>query len=94
MPESCDEIKKLRKRFDKHLDEHRMDDHSYMERQTKQDLAQEKTTEAICDLTEAVKPLVAGVTLFVTLHKFVKWLSGFAFLGVILSWLIGHNPFK
>ena len=94
MPESCDEIKKLRKRFEKHMDDHRLDEATYIERQVKQDLAHEKTTEAICELTKAVKPLVDGITVLVTLQKLVKWASGFAFIGVIIAAVTGHNPFK
>lgn len=94
MPESCDEIKKLRKRFEKHMDEHRLDNKDYNERQLKQDIAQASTLKAIADLTEAVKPLVDGVTVLVVIQKLVKWLSGFAFIGVIIAALTGHNPFK
>lgn len=93
MPESLIEIRKLRKRFEKHMDEHRSDERSYIERQLKQDLAHEKTTEAICELTKAVKPLVDGITVIVTLQKLAKWIGGLSFLGIPISWFLGYNPF-
>ena len=94
MPESCDEIKKLRKRFEKHMDEHRIDELDYNSRQLKQDLAQASTMEAIDKLTKAVQPLVDGITVLVVLQKLVKWASGFAFIGIVISWFSGYNPFK
>ena len=87
MPESCDEIKKLRKRFEKHMDEHRLDDKEYS-------IQMAAMLKAIDDLTKAVQPLVDGVTVLVVLQKLVKWASGFAFLGIIISWYTGYNPFK
>ena len=94
MPESCEEIKRLRKRFEQHMSEHRLDEADYIARQLKQDLASDKNLEAIAKLTESVKPLVEGVIVLVVLQKLIKWLSGFAFLGVIISWTLGYNPFK
>lgn len=94
MSASCSEVKRLRKRFEDHMNEHRLDEQDYNDRQLKQDLAQAAMVESIAHLTKAVQPLVDGITVLVVIHKLVKWLSGFAFLGVIVSWFTGYNPFK
>lgn len=94
MADSCEEIKRLRARFERHMDEHRSDEHDYIERQLRHDLAQKANTEAIARLTTAVQPLVDGVTAVVVAQKVVKWLTTFAFIGVCVDWLVTHNPFK
>lgn len=99
--EPCREIERLRLRFERHMDEHRLDEHDYNDRQLKQDLARaenmkltEANTKAIADLARSVQPLVDGITVLVVLQKLVKWLSGFAFIGVIATLLVNNNPFK
>lgn len=94
MPEQCDEIIKLRERFDKHLDSHREDYEEYVERQRTQEQFSTKNAEAIAALTEATQSLVDAWKTIGAIQKFVKWLSGFAFLGIIISWFAGFNPFK
>lgn len=89
-----EELIKLRMRFDRHMDEHRMDAQDYNERQLQQDLSQERNIVAIDNLTKAVQPLVDGMTVLAAIHKLGKWLSGFAFIGVAISWYTGFNPFK
>lgn len=89
-----EEINNLKRRLETHMEEHRLDEKEYVARQLKQDLAHEKNMEAIDKLTKAVQPLVDGVVVMVALQKVVKWASGFAFLGVIIYMITGHNPFK
>ncbi len=82
------ELAKLTERLEKHLIQHREDFDEYTQRQFKQDMAQEKNLEAISNLNKAVQPLVDGVTMFVVAQKLVKWLSGFAFLGGAIAWVV------
>tara|TARA_R110000851_G_scaffold317339_1_gene480768 strand:+ start:1911 stop:2228 length:318 start_codon:yes stop_codon:yes gene_type:complete len=94
MPESSNEIKILRRRFEKHLDSHRQDDREDMEKRLNQEANQETMVKSIAELTKAVQPLVDGVTVLVVVQKLVKWLSGFAFIGVVIATVTGNNPFK
>ena len=94
MPESSDEIKILRKRFEKHLDNHRQDESYENEKQLKKDIDQAAMIKSVSDLTKAVQPLVDGVTVLIVMQKLVKWLSGFAFIGVVIAAVTGNNPFK
>lgn len=88
------EVSILRKRFERHLDCYRVDSAECMERQLRQEIAHEEAMKGICDLTTATKGLVDAWTAASALQKFIKWLSGFAFLGIVISWFVGINPFK
>lgn len=94
MPDDRDEIRKLRERFEKHLDCHRYDDFEYQERQRRQDEKHEANMKAIETLANAVQPLVDGITVFIVLQKFSKWAGGLAMIGVSISWFTGFNPFR
>lgn len=94
MTSDKEELLALRKRFESHLDDHRVDLQEYAERQLKQDLAHEEAMKAITELTIATKGLVDAWTTVSQIQKFFKWLSGFAFLGIVISWAVGFNPFK
>lgn len=94
MPESCDDMKKLRKRFEVHLDEHRVDAAEYQELQLRQSLAHEEAMKNISELTVATKGLVDAWNAASTIQRFFKWLSGFAVLVAIITWAVGYNPFK
>lgn len=66
--------------------------------------AQERNTECIKDLTQSTKELTEStrdiisawdaangtVKTLSALGKFVKWLSGFAVVGVAIDWVIKH----
>ena len=92
--DDCDDVHKLRRRFEDHLGHHREDEHQYERRQEKQDQAHAEAMTAIAKLTEAVKPLVDGISALITIQKLVKWASGFAFIGVMAAWLMDYLPVK
>lgn len=48
----------------------------------------EKNMEAIAKLTESTQGVVDAWTTANNLHKFTKWLSGFAIVGIVITWLI------
>jgi len=83
-----------KKRLDAHLVEYATHRSEYLERQVHQDKLQSNNMEAIDKLTKATQGLVDTWLIANGIQKFFKWLSGFAFLGVIISWAVGFNPFK
>lgn len=89
-----EDLAQLKQRFEAHMDQHRLDEVEYNDRQLRQDIAHQQTMEAIDKLTLAVQPLVDGITMLVVAQKLIKWASGFAFLGVVILFFTGNNPFK
>lgn len=94
MEESCEEIKTLRKRFERHLDVYRIDASTSNEHQIESRIMQENTIKVVSDLTLAVQPLVDGITFLVVAQKLIKWTVGLAPLGIGIAWLAGLVPFK
>jgi len=53
----------------------------------------EKTMLAIADLTGSTQGLVDAWTTGNNLYRFLKWLSGLAIIGGILTWFSNHITF-
>lgn len=92
-----EQIVLLQQKLDNHIEDYK----KHCEEQDKRwDLvivAQERNTEAIKDLTDSSRDLLSvwkaadgTVKTMSALGKFVKWLSGFAVLGVTINWIIDH----
>lgn len=95
----------LQQKFDDHLveykkhcedDEKRRDDDE--KRWNHLIVAQERNTQSIKELTESTRDLVSvwkaadgTVKTMSALGRFVKWLSGFAVIGVFIKWIIEYG---
>lgn len=55
--------------------------------------SQEINSKNIADLTEATKGLVQAWEAMNTIHKFFRWLAGFAGLGAFIAWVMTNFPF-
>ena len=80
-------IEDTAEKLDAHLIEYTQHRAEYLERQ-------QHNMEAIDKLTKATQGLVDAWTVANNIQRFFKWLSGFAFLGIVISWIVGFNPFK
>lgn len=80
------EIEILRRRLDRHIGECRLHTLENEKIEKRMLLAQEANTTSIAELTAATKGLVELYTTVNTLQRFGKWISGFAFVGVLLAW--------
>ena len=70
------------------LVEHRLSVHIEEEEKKWTELreAQERNTVSIKELTEATKPLVDALVAVNAFHRFIKWASSFAVVGVVIAW--------
>jgi hypothetical protein len=84
------QVNNLRRRLDDHITEHKTRDEEYEARQIRQDELHQQNMEAIADLTSATKDVVDAWVVANGLQRFVKWLSGFSFLGVVAAYLYKH----
>lgn len=84
------EVKRIERRFDAHLLEEQAYKEAELLRQKSQDEAYARCMEGICKLTEATKDVVDAWKVANGFQRFIKWLSGFAFLGLALDYLVKH----
>ncbi len=54
----------------------------------------ERNTESITKLAKSTEGLVDAWVTTNNVGRFIKWISGFAFLGAIGAWLVQHWPIK
>lgn len=85
MPED-EEFIKLQRRLDRHLDEYRLHILEHEKKEEKILQNHEATAKNIADLTEAVKPLVDALRAANTLQRFIKWVTGFSGVAVLIAW--------
>ena len=85
----------LQERFNVHIEEHRLQAEEETMRFGQLIEAQETNTKCIKDLTDSTKDMIetwnaadGTVKTLSALGKFVRWLGGFAVLGVIGTWLM------
>lgn len=86
------EFAKLKAKFEDHLIEHRIKSKDYELRQERQDLKHEQNMQAIAELTAATQDVVAAWKVANGLQRFVKWLSGFAVVGAVITFVSNHFP--
>ena len=82
-----EEIIKLQRRVDKHIIEferHKLGDD---QRFLKYSKAHEENMEAIAALTESTQGVVDAWAVAASFQKFIKWLSGFTIVGIVVAWL-------
>lgn len=84
------EFKQLRSKFEDHLIEHRIRNKDYELRQERQDTKHEQNMEAIAKLTKATQGVVDAWSVVTGIQKFLKWVSGFAVIGVAAKFLLEH----
>lgn len=87
-----EEVIKLQRRLEQHLDTYRNDAFIIEARFVKHEAMQEKNLEAIDRLTATTQGVVDAWVFANGFHRFIKWLSGFAFLGGAIAWL--QHTFK
>lgn len=88
------ELEKLNHKLDLHISDHDRCKAEYLERYAAIDKQQAENTKAIADLTKATEGLVTAWNAANAMQRFVKWFSGFALIGAVISWFTGINPFK
>ena len=93
------EVAALKRRFDDHLVEHAEFRSEYSINQIRHETAYTKNMEAIAALTKSTQEVVQSTQGVVDawkvangFQKFVKWLSGFVFLGAIIKFLSEKLP--
>ena len=87
-----EELIRLQRRLESHIEDYR--DFGYLNemRHCKHEARQDKNLEAIEMLTVTTQGVVDAWVFANGFHRFVKWLSGFAFLGGAIAWL--QHTFK
>jgi hypothetical protein len=93
--DSCDEREILiQRRLDNHIEEFRSHSEAEQERWDKLLSAQEKNNEAIREIAESTRDIVdawqatsGAIKVGKSVGRFVKWVGGFAIIGVIAQWL-------
>ena len=80
------ELIELRCNIDKHIDEYRLHITEEERRQERIIRAQETNTKNIADLTKATEGLVDAWNAANFLQKCIKWVSGFAIIGALITW--------
>lgn len=87
----------LQQKLDNHIDEYKEHCAAEEKRWDHLIVAQERNTQSIQELTIATRDIVTvwqatdgTMKTLSALGKFVKWLSGFAVVGVAIKWLIEH----
>lgn len=91
LPEDIDIIK-LRQDLDTHLEDYAMHKDEILNKAELIARAQEANIVAIAALTKATAGVVEAWVVIEGFHRFVKWVSSFAVLGVILSWVVSKLP--
>lgn len=88
-----EEIIKLRARFETHLDDYRAhvleEERRYLQDMQRQEAMANNINNLMKSLefqAEATKGLVEAWNAASFLQRFVKWASGFAFIGVLIAW--------
>ena len=97
MRESDNQIILLQEKLDNHIDEYKKHCEDEEKRWDHLIVAQERNTQSIKELTEATRDIVnvwqaadGTIKTMSVFGKFVKWLSGFAVIGVAVKWLFDH----
>jgi len=87
----------LQKKLDDHIEEYKQHCEDEDKRWDHLIVAQETNTQAIKDLTIATQDIVTvwqaadgTMKTMSALGKFIKWLSGFAVIGIFIGWLVEH----
>ena len=82
-----EEVKELKRRFEDHLEDYRTQTIEDVARKVRDDERYTQTMHSIDCLAKSTKDVVDAWTFANTVQKFVKWLSGFAILGGIITYL-------
>lgn len=53
-------------------------------------IAQETNTAAITALTEATRGIIEAWKAAILFQKFIRWLSGFTIIAVVIAWFVTH----
>ena len=93
--DACEEREILiQRRLDSHIEEFRSHAEAEQERWDKLLSAQEKNNEAIREIAESTRDIVdawqatsGAIKVGKSVGRFVKWVGGFAIIGVIAQWL-------
>lgn len=80
-----EDIAKLEERFNSHLIK-------YAEDKTADNIRHEQIMQEITELTQATAQVVNAWKVANGFQRFVKWLSGFAVLGAVITWLADKFP--
>lgn len=81
-----EEIDELRQKLDLHVGEFRLHILECQKIEERTLLAQEANTASIAEITTAVKPLVDALGAANTLQRFIKWVTGFSGIAILLAW--------
>ncbi len=87
-----EEVNKLKRRFNDHIEtyrEHRTLDAEY---NTMQDRRIQETSESVSQLVESTQGLVDTWSTARNIQRFVKWISGFAVIVIFITWLSNKFP--
>ena len=87
-----EELIKIQRRLEDHLEAYRDNNYTNEARHLKHEEMYKKNMEAIDKLAATTQGVVDAWIFANSFHRFVKWLSGFAFLGGIIAWL--QHTFK
>lgn len=94
---SNDELILLQQRLLDHIEEYNIHRETEDKRWKDLMLVQERNNQSIKELTESTRDLISAwdaatgtVRAMSALGKFVKWLSGFAIIGVIANWFVEY----
>ena len=85
MPED-EELVRLRRRLDRHLDEYRLHILEEERREERLQAALESNTKSIGELALATKGLVDVWNTASGLQRFVKWVTGFSGIALFVAW--------
>lgn len=83
-----EDIVMLTEKLDTHIDTYNKYVREQHEITIRQDIAYTKNMEAIAALTKSTQGVVDAWSAANNFQKFIKWLSGFAVIGAIISWFI------
>lgn len=85
-----EEIVRLNRKVDNHILEYKKHTIDYEARYLKQDEQYEKNMDAIAALTASTQGVVDAWKTAGALQRFLKWLSGFAVVGIVIAWFSEH----
>jgi hypothetical protein len=81
------EIESLKRRFETHLEDYRVNVSRELDKNLRQDELHRQNMEAIAALTKSTQDVVDAWVFANTFQKFIKWASGFALIAVFINWL-------
>lgn len=84
------EVEVIKHKLDAHLVEYELHKREQEARDKSQDEAYKKTIDAIERLAAATQGVVDAWVVVNGFQRFIKWLSGFAILGIAGKWLYEH----